>query len=104
MWGPIKKDWEALKASEPGHRFQDRYYRRHEKGSRWTKFRTPFVIGTGLVIIGFGVLLLLFPGPGWVTITLGLALIAGESLILARILDVLELMIRKLIGKQRQQE
>jgi len=98
----LKQDWKSLKQSEPGHRFQDRYKRRHEKDTKYSKFIAPFIVGTGLIIIGIGVLLLLFPGPGWVTIAIGLALISGESKILAQILDILEMMLRKLIGKQRQ--
>ena len=101
MFKHIKNDWEALKRSEPGHRFQDRYDRRHSGKKGPKKFWGPVIIGVGLAIVGIGVLLLVFPGPGWVTIGIGLALIAGESLILAKILDVLELVIRKLIGKQR---
>ncbi|MCF7805290.1 MAG: hypothetical protein K9N46_09845 [Candidatus Marinimicrobia bacterium] len=101
MFKHIKDDWKKLRQSEPGHRFQDRYERRHSNGSNWKKFWGPVMIGIGLLVVGFGILLLVIPGPGWVTITLGLALIAGESLILAKILDVLELVIRKLLGKQR---
>ena len=101
MFQHIKNDWTALQQSEPGHRFQDRYNRRHAEDSGLKKFWGPVIIGIGLLIIGVGILLLVIPGPGWVTITLGLALIAGESLMLAKILDVLELIIRKLIGKQR---
>jgi len=98
----FKQDWKSLKQSEPGHRFQDRYRRRHQKHGGRSKFIKPLIVGAGLVVIGIGILLLIFPGPGWVTITVGLAIIAGESKILAQILDILEMMLRKLIGKQRQ--
>lgn len=102
MFERFKDDWEQLKASEPGHRFQDRYYRRHSReGGSGNKYLRTVTVGIGILIIGFGGLLLLFPGPGWATIVLGIALIAGESLSLAKVLDVLELIIRKLIGKQR---
>jgi len=103
MFDVFKKDWEALRKSEPGHRFQDRYHRRHQKSGGRSKFIKPLIVGTGLVVIGIGILLLVFPGPGWVTITLGLAIIAGESKILAQVLDILEMILRKLIGKQRKQ-
>lgn len=101
MWNSFKDDWETLKSSEPGHRFQDRYKRRHQSVSKRSKYIKPLIFGAGFIVIGIGILLLVFPGPGWVTIALGLALIAGESKILAQILDILEMMIRKMIGKQR---
>jgi len=101
MFSGIKQDWEELKAGEPGHRFQDRYHRRHQRGQDGPAFRKVVVIGFGLVVIGVGVLLLIFPGPGWGTIILGIALMAGESLFLAKILDLGELIIRKMIGKLR---
>lgn len=36
------------------------------------------------------------PGPGWVTFFIGLALLAGEILFVARLLDSIEVKIRKL--------
>lgn len=101
MFTPFKEDWKQLKASEPGHRFQDRYKRRHQPGKHRNSFKTSLIVGAGLLIIGVGILLLIFPGPGWITIVVGLAFIAGESLFLARILDILEMVIRKMLGKQR---
>lgn len=101
MFSRFKRDWEKLKAGEPGHRFQDRYYRRHPEGKQINSLKRPFVFGFGLIIIGVGILLLLFPGPGWGTIILGVAFMAGESLFLAKILDLGELIIRKFLGKLR---
>ena len=101
MFANLQHDWKRLKESEPGHRFQDRYYRRHREDNGLKKYHRAVIIGIGLLIIGVGVLLLLIPGPGWATIGLGAAFIAGESLILAKILDILEMVARKLVGKQR---
>jgi len=98
MFNKFKQDWEALKASDPGHRFQDRYHRRRERYAKESNLRKFFVVIIGFLIISVGILLLLFPGPGWVTITVGIAFMAGESLILAKILDIGELIIRKLLG------
>jgi len=102
VFDEFRSDWEKLKASEPGHRFQDRYYRRHSKERGGNKYLRTVTVGIGILIIGVGGLLLLFPGPGWATIGVGAAFIAGESLVLAKILDVLEMILRKLLGMQRQ--
>lgn len=100
MFDGLKKDWARLKASDPGHRFQDRYYRRQEKRRSNSGFKRFAVIALGLLIIGVGIIFLFIPGSGWAIIVVGTAVIAGESLILAKILDIGELMIRKLIGKR----
>jgi len=39
------------------------------------------------------------PGPGWLIILLGLAMVAGESLVLARLLDRGEVRLRSLAGR-----
>ncbi|MBD3275881.1 MAG: hypothetical protein GF372_11250 [Candidatus Marinimicrobia bacterium] len=101
MFDFMKKDWQKLKESDPGHRFQDRYYRHKEKRRRGTFVFRILTVSFGLVVIGVGIILLVTPGPGIVLLTVGMAIIAGESKILAQILDIGELIGRKLIGKQR---
>jgi len=100
MFDNFKKDWEALKASDPGHRFQDRYRRRREKSLGTSNLWRFVMITLGFLIIGVGVIFLFIPGSGWVIIVVGTGIIAGESLIVAKILDIGELIIRKLIGKR----
>jgi len=96
----LKRDWKLLKEGEPGHRFQDRYHRRRKREKNNSGYKRFFVIAFGLVIIGIGIIFLFIPGSGWAIIIVGTALIAGELLILAKILDVGELIIRKLLGKR----
>ncbi len=100
MFKWLRKDWERLKSGDPGHRFQDRYHRLQERkkgkvGAGWL-----FVIIFGLLIIGLGIIFLFIPGSGWALIILGLGLMSGENIILAKILDIGELIIRKLIGRR----
>jgi uncharacterized protein (TIGR02611 family) len=38
----------------------------------------PVVIAGGFALLGAGILMLVLPGPGWVTIALGLAVLAKE--------------------------
>lgn len=46
-----------------------------------------------------GLVMLITPGPGWVTLFLGLGLVAGESLPTARLMDRAEVRGRKLLRR-----
>jgi uncharacterized protein (TIGR02611 family) len=61
----------------------------------------PLMILLGLVIIAGGVVLLPAPGPGWLVIGAGAALLAREFLFLARFLDRLEVRLRRIAGRLR---
>jgi uncharacterized protein (TIGR02611 family) len=97
MPGKIQKDWQSLKKSRPGHRFQERYERRQrERSGPFDPGRVLYIV-VGLVLaVGsavFGVL----PGPGTLTFLLGLALIAGEFRPAARLLDWAEVRVRQFV-------
>lgn len=47
-------------------------------------------IVVGFTVLLVGLLMLLTPGPGWITIALGLALLAGEFVWARRLLDRLK--------------
>ena len=49
-----------------------------------------FVILGGFTVLLAGVVMLVTPGPGWVTIALGLAILAGEFVWARRLLDRLK--------------
>ncbi|HEY2396570.1 MAG TPA: PGPGW domain-containing protein [Rudaea sp.] len=53
--------------------------------------RTLLVVGGGLILLALGMILLVLPGPGLLIAAIGAALIAGESLTVARILDRIDL-------------
>ena len=94
-----RRSWEALRRDPPGERFQRHYRRRHEQErGRLIRLR---VVGLASVLIGVGVVLLFVPGPGTVLIGLGAALVAEESLAVARALDWTELKLRRLIGREQ---
>jgi len=46
--------------------------------ARWDVVVKPVKIGTGFMLIGVGVVMLVTPGPGWLTIAGGLTLLASE--------------------------
>ena len=54
----------------------------------------------GVAVILFGIFLLFVPGPGWLTIFVGAAMIAGESLTMARFLDWVEVKLRRIFTKK----
>lgn len=89
----LGETWRAFWRDPPGERFARRYQRLHRAGSgRIGRVLRP-ALGTLLALIG--VLFLALPGPGLVPLAIGAALIAGESRRVARLLDRLELKIRR---------
>jgi uncharacterized protein (TIGR02611 family) len=90
----LKGHWEEFRKSRPGERFKKRYRRRQER---------PGHIVTRIVLIILGTILAVgslftapLPGPGFATVFLGLAILAGELLPAARFLDWSEVRLRKL--------
>ncbi len=66
------------------HGFRDRYLRR----TRTTHLMYRIVVGVvGTAVIVLGVVLLPLPGPGWLVIFAGLAILASEFEWAARLLD-----------------
>jgi len=97
MIGRMRDAWRRFQASKPGHRFRDRYRRRQQSGQGRVAFQKVLLIITGILITVASLLLALLaplPGPGWGTLLLGLVILAGELLILARFLDRAEVKLR----------
>ena len=93
----LKDQWHQLRKAPAGKRFRLRYeHRARERKTLWTR-----ILWSGLaaVLIAAGIVALPLPGPGTVVIALGLALLAQESLVVARFCDRAELAIRKLLRK-----
>ncbi len=94
----MKESWRSFEASNPGHRFQDRYRRRQEREHGWRDPRRLFYVVGGLVLAVGSLLLGVLPGPGTLTFFLGLGMIAGEFRPVARLLDWAEVRARELGG------
>ncbi len=62
-----------------------------------TKVRKPFVFLLGFAIVGTGIVLLPLPGPGWVIIFFGFAILASEFEFAERIRDRLVNILKELI-------
>ena len=94
MLDNLRQHWEQFKASQPGERFRrvhERRAQRHPKGATWVRWA---FLALGFLLVLAGIFFLAFPGPGLLVLALGLALIAQESLSVARMLDWLELKLR----------
>lgn len=63
-----------------------------------TKVRKPFVFLLGFTVVGAGIVLLPLPGPGWVIIFLGFAILASEFEFAERVRDKLVYVLKELIA------
>ena len=94
MIGKFKKDWREFREGKPGERFKDRYNRRQQAPGHAAKRILLVLLGS---VIALGSLFTApLPGPGFVTVFLGLAILAGEFLPAARFLDWSEVRLRQL--------
>ena len=84
-------EWHAFRADAVGHRFRN-HERRLQDGPMIVRV-TSFVLGVLLVVVG--IIFCFIPGPGVPVIVFGLALLAGESKVLAGWLDRAEPPIRR---------
>jgi hypothetical protein len=90
-----KDEWRRfLGQSAPGHRFRNRYCRRQQAGRDRSALRRACYVAFGIAIAIGSLVLAPLPGPGWVTFFVGLGMIAGEVLHVARFLDRAEVRLR----------
>jgi hypothetical protein len=90
-----RQQWQALSQGQPGKRFQERYRRRQESGHGQFGLRRIFNLTLGILIVAVSAVGGLLPGPGWGTAIIGFALISGEFLPAARLLDWAEVKLRR---------
>jgi hypothetical protein len=89
----LKEQWRELREAPPGKRFSLRYERRAKQ--RETPAARIGWSALAVLLILAGLVALPLPGPGTVVMAAGLALLAQESLTVAKLCDRLELAIRK---------
>jgi uncharacterized protein (TIGR02611 family) len=65
----------------------DRFYKHWKRTP--TKVRKPFIFLLGFTVVGTGIVLLPLPGPGWVVIFAGFAILASEFEFAERVRDKL---------------
>ena len=91
--------WRAFWRDPPGQRFSRRYQRVNGAGGHALGRVMRGLLGVVLVLIG--VVFMALPGPGFVPVLAGLALLAGESAGLAHALDRAELRVRGWLHRSR---
>jgi hypothetical protein len=96
MFRKLKTQWRELRAAPPGRRFRQRYERR--AAERKTPAARIVWSALAVILILAGIVALPLPGPGTLVIAAGLALLAQESLTVARFCDRVELAIRKRVA------
>ena len=88
MFGALKRRMRRFMTVPSGQRFRTFYDRHHQRPHL---ARTIVSIGAGLALIAVGLVLLVLPGPGLLVGAFGAALLAGESLTVAKVLDRVDL-------------
>jgi hypothetical protein len=83
------RHWRTFREIDEGHRYQSRYHFhqcRRRKGLV-SVYRRPFSLVFGPILIIAGFVFIPTPGPSYIIIAIGLWLLAGEFLLLARLFD-----------------
>lgn len=97
MLTELEKSWQAFKSAPPGSRFERLYAARRSSGESSGIVFTVI----GVLLVAGGVVLLFIPGPGLPLIAFGAALIARQSLWVAKRADRAERALRSLVKKAR---
>jgi uncharacterized protein (TIGR02611 family) len=63
-----------------------------------TQVRKPFIFLLGFAVVGTGIVLLPLPGPGWVIIFAGFAILASEFAFAVKVRDKLVHILKELIA------
>jgi hypothetical protein len=90
-----------IKYSAPGCRFRDRYRRRQQAGRNRSMLRRACYVAFGVAVATGSLLLAPLPGPGWGTFFVGLGIIAGEVVQVARLLDRGETKLREALQRTK---
>lgn len=94
----LRRHWRSFRAAPPGERFQRRY--RRQAGRRGVLGKL-LMVAAGFALAVAGLAMLVLPGPGLLAILLGALLVAGESLLAARLLDRVDLAVSRRVGRMR---
>jgi hypothetical protein len=95
----FKQDWRTMTHGRAGRRFQDRYAatRKSRSDASWgQRGRRVFRLAVALIAMAIGACLMFVPGPAIPFFFLAGALLATESLTIARVLDWSEVRLRAL--------
>lgn len=97
MLDHLRQLWKDFKSARPGERFQN-IHKKSQKQKRGPIDRRWALMILGVLLTLVGLFFLVAPGPGFIFLAPGLALLAAESLTLARWLDWLEPKLRQVLA------
>lgn len=89
--------WREFADAEPGHRFEREYALNHGRAQAPWKRVLSIMLGIGIIVAG--IIGLPAPGPGFLIIGIGAAVLGRESRTIARWLDRRELDVRRLASR-----
>jgi hypothetical protein len=98
MFARLRRNVHAFMTVPSGRRFRAHYERMRAKPG---VLRAVLAVGAGLLLLALGIVMMVTPGPGLIVAALGGALIAGESIFAARILDRVDLFATQTIARWR---
>jgi uncharacterized protein (TIGR02611 family) len=96
MFAYVRKHWREFKEDEPGRRFRDRYDRNQERERGRFDVGRLVNLTVGPVLVIFSVFFGWAPGPGMLTLFIGLGMISSEFRPAATSLDWAEIEVRRL--------
>jgi hypothetical protein len=90
----MTQTWRSLTRGKPGHRFRDRYHRHQRSTSARNWYWEIVRLLLSVLAFSVGVVLVFIPGPAIVFFILGGALLASDWLLMARLMDWIEVRLR----------
>ena len=96
MLSRVEEHWRLFERAAPGTRFE----KLHDARTGSAALRVVVTI-LGVLLAAGGVVLLFVPGPGLLLIAFGAGLLAQQSRWLAKRLDRIEILLRRLAGRGR---
>jgi hypothetical protein len=94
MFAQLKRRLRHRLRGRPGRRFQDHYYRSAETKQTQGRARRLLNLVLAVVALAIAVVLMVFPGPAVPFFVIAGILLAAESLLIARLMDWLEVKAR----------
>ena len=101
FWKRLKENVRQIKHGKPGSRFLGCYRYKQELRHKYGSIYRRIDITLGCIVIFVGLVMVPLPGPGWIIVAAGLAMIAGESETVARSMDRIEVIARRFAGRVR---
>jgi Putative transmembrane protein (PGPGW) len=98
MFDSLKRRARRFMTAPSGTRFRAYHARLKQRPNL---MRTLLAVGCGLILLALGLAMIVLPGPGLLIAAIGAAMIAGELLCVARLLDRVDLGVNRVLRRWR---